>query len=54
VVGFGVTKTVLDILNSGEFHQDFNHTNVILTFKVVDRRKLAEFRPISLCNMVHK
>ena len=53
-MGPHVTKTYLDVLNSNCFAALFNNTHVVLILKVKSPRKLAYYRPISLCNVIYK
>ena len=54
IVGNDVTKTVLDALNSGYVHESLNATFIALIPKVKNPKKVSNFRPISLCNVVYK
>ena len=54
IVGNDVTKTVLDALNSGYVHESLNATFIALIPKVKNPKKVSDFRPISLCNVVYK
>ena len=47
-------NTVLDFLNDGVMLPNFNHTNIVLIPKVKNPKKMSEFRPISLCNVIYK
>ena len=49
-----VIATVLDFLNHGISHPDFNKTHIVLIPKVKTSKKVTEYRPISLCNVVYK
>ena len=53
-VGEEVTRIVLDFLNSGIVPPNFNETHVALIPKCKEPMKITDFRPISLCNVVHK
>ena len=50
-IGNVVTKTVLDSLNLGIIPPE---TRIVLVPKIKDPKKIIEFRPISLCNVVYK
>ena len=45
---------VLDFLNHGISHPDFNKTHIFLIPKVKTPKKVTEYRPISFCNVVYK
>ena len=49
-----ITKTVLDSLNLGIIPPKFNETHIVLVPKIKNPKKIIEFRPISLCNVVYK
>ena len=49
-----VTKTVLDFINFGIILPKFNETHNVLIPKIKDPKKIIEFWPISLCNVVYK
>jgi len=49
-----VTRTILDFLNSGIVPPNFNQTYVVLFPKCKEPKKITDFRPISLCNVVYK
>ena len=53
-IGNIVTKTVLDSLNLGIIPPKFNETHIVLVPKIKDLKKIIEFQPISLCNVVYK
>ena len=50
--GAVVTKIVLDFLNHGIIPPNFNDTHIILIPKIKDPRRVIDYRPISLCNVV--
>ena len=49
-----VTKTVLDFLNFGISPPKFNETHITLVPKIKEPKKIIDYRPISLCNVVCK
>ena len=51
-VGDCVTKCVLDFLNLGIIPPKFNETHITLIPKVKNPKKIIEYRPISLSNVV--
>ena len=54
IVGEGLTKTCLHILNEQGTLNSLNHTFIALIPKVEKPRKVMEFRPISICNVVYR
>ncbi|KAL5539767.1 hypothetical protein UlMin_045145 [Ulmus minor] len=54
IVGPKVTKACLAILNDGASIKAFNTTYVTLIPKKKSLNSVADFRPISLCNVVYK
>ena len=52
--GVVVTKTVLDFLNHGIVPPNFNETRIVLIPKIKDPKRVTNYRPISLCNVVYK
>ena len=53
-VGGVVTKTVLDLLNLGITPPKFNDTHIVLVPKTNSPKRVTEYRPISLCNVIYK
>ena len=49
-----VTQAVLSCLNSGSILKSINHTFITLIPKVNNLKKVSDFRPISLCNVIYK
>ena len=54
IVGRDVTFVVLNALNSGVVPESLNSTFIALIPKVKHPKKVADFCPISLCNVVYK
>ena len=50
----GVTTTCLHILNKQGTITPLNHTYIALVPKIGKLRKVTEFRPISLCNVIYR
>lgn len=53
-VGNLVTKTMLDFLNNGVIPPKFNETHIVLVPKNNNPKRVTEYRPISLCNVIYK
>lgn len=49
-----VTTTCLHILNEGGSIAPLNHTYIALIQKMHNPRKVTDFRPISLCNVIYR
>ena len=54
VVGDSVATVVLDYLNSSIMVPVINHTHILPIPKVKSPKKMFDFRPISLCNVIYK
>ena len=54
IVGKDVTEVVQIPLNSGSILESINSTFIALIPKIKDPKKVSDFRPISLCNVVYK
>ena len=54
ICGEVVTSTVLDFLNHGVSPPNFNKTHIVLIPKVKTPKKVTNYRPINLCNVVYK
>ena len=54
IVGDDVVFAVWDFLNNGNMLPKINHTNIVLIPKVKVPKKISDFRPISLCNIIYK
>ena len=49
-----VTKTILDFLNHGLSPSNFNETYIVLIPKVKEPKRVTDFCPISLYNVVFR
>ncbi|XP_075650222.1 uncharacterized protein LOC142620797 [Castanea sativa] len=49
-----VVRTVLEFLNFGLSPPNFNDTHIVLIPKISNPKRVTEYRPISLCNVVYK
>ena len=59
IVGNLVTKTLLDFLNRGVTpppppQKKFNETHIVLVPKNSNPKRVIEYKPISLCNVIYK
>ncbi|XP_042950087.1 uncharacterized protein LOC122282202 [Carya illinoinensis] len=54
MLGNSITNALLSALNSGMFPSGLNHTFITLIPKKASPSKVADFRPISLCNVLYK
>ena len=54
IIGSDVMNVVLTTLNSGHVPGDLNTTFIALISKIKEPKKVSDFRPISLCNVVYK
>ena len=54
IVGEDVTVVVLKVLNSSVVLESLNSTFIALISKVEQPRKVSDFHPISLCNVIYK
>lgn len=48
-----VTTTCLHVLNKGGNIQPLNHTYIAMIPKLNKPKKVTDFRPISLCNVIY-
>lgn len=54
IIGKDVTDAVTEFFENGRLLKQLNHSIIALIPKVDHARKVGEFRPISLCNVVYK
>ena len=54
IVGNVVIAIVLKALNTSVVHKSLNTTFITLIPKIKHPKKVANFRPISLCNVIYK
>ena len=54
IVGKNVTSMVLNALNSGVVHESLNPTFISLIPKIKNPKKVSDFQPTSLYNVVYK
>ena len=54
IVGTNVSNLVLNVLNHDMSVSEINKTNIALVPKNKNPQKMTDFRPNSLCNVVHK
>ena len=54
LTGDCVSKTILDFLNLGIIPPKFNETHIVLIPKTKNPTKVAQYRPISLCNVISR
>ena len=54
IVGDNVVAAIVDFLNSGNMVPKISYTHIVLIPKVKYPKKMADFCPISLCNIIYK
>lgn len=54
IIGPSVTNYILEILEGERAIKEINHTYLVLIFKRHKPENRSHFRPISLCNVLHK
>ena len=54
IVGNDVIMVVLSALNTGVVLESINTTFIALIPKILEPKKVSNFRPISLCNVIYK
>ena len=53
-MGDTVDNAMLDFLKFGHMVPEINHTHIILIPKIKAPKKISDFHPISLCNVIYK
>ena len=53
-IGWEVSKAVLVVLNSGTIPANLNHTFISLIPNIQSPRKVSDFQPINLSNILYK
>jgi hypothetical protein len=53
-IGTKVREAILDFFKGGSFNSSINDTFIVLIPKVANAVTVADFRPISLCNVIYK
>ena len=53
-ISLDVSDAILGVLNTGNLPNDLNHTFLTLIPKIKSSRRVTDFRPISLCNILYK
>ena len=54
IVGNNITNMIPNVLNHNIPIQELNKTNISLIPKINNPKRMTDFRPISLCNVVYK
>ena len=54
IVGDGVITAMLDFLNSSLMLLEINYTHIVLSPKIKVPKKILDYRPISLYNVIYK
>ena len=54
IVGPEVSQAIISILHSGFMLRKINYTHIALIPKVKNPKRITDFRPISLCNVIYK
>ena len=54
IVGDDVITAMLDFLNSGLMLLEINYTHIVLIPKIKVPKKILDYRPISLYNVIYK
>ena len=54
IVGDDVIAAVLDFLNFGTMLPEINYTHIVLIPKIKVPKRMSDYRPISLCNVIYK
>ena len=53
-VGNDVITAMLDFLNTGNMRSKINFTHIVLIPKVKSPKRMFDYKPISLCNVIYK
>lgn len=53
LLGFDISSCILDFMNNHSLPASLNYTFIVIIPKVSSPKKITEFRPISLCNVVY-
>ena len=54
IVGNDVITAMLDFLNTGNMRSKINFTHIVLIPKVKSPKRMFDYKPISLCNVIYK
>ena len=54
IVGDDVIAAILDFLNNGTMLPKINYTHIVLIPKIKTLKRISDYRPISLCNVIYK
>ena len=54
MLGEDIADEVLKVVNSGTIPPKWNDTTIVLILRINIVKKVTRFRPIGLCNVVHK
>ena len=54
IVGCDIIKLVQQFFNTGKFEGQITETNIVLLLKKQSPTRMADLRPISLCNVTYK
>jgi hypothetical protein len=54
IVGLEVSQAIISILHSGYMLRKINYIHIAVIPKVKNPKRITDFRPISLCNVIYK